>query len=182
MGKRMNIGVQTRIGLIVLAAGFAVSAHSQVEDGHPASAQTPSLAPAPAPSEQRFQGMVIREIDDPHTGDHWLLMLDPSRPGAPGRMVLAAAGVDPNRQREPGDAASRPATDSQNIPVIHAGDRLVVEESTPLVKTRLVAVALGQAVSGASFNARLAIGGNVVRAVAVAPGHAVFAQRAGGRP
>jgi len=179
----MNIGVQTRRVLIVLAAGFAVSAHPQVADGHPASAQALALATASAPSEQQVAGSsVIREINDPHTGDHWLLMLDPSRPGAPGRMVLADVGTGPNRQREQGDAALGPATHTQNIPVIHAGDRLVVEESTPLVETRLVAVALGQAVSGASFNARLAIGGNVVRAVAVGPGRAVFAQRAGGRP
>jgi flagella basal body P-ring formation protein FlgA len=50
-----------------------------------------------------------------------------------------------------------------------------VEELTGVVDARLEAVALEPAVMGAHFKARLRIGGKVVRAVAVSPGHASFA-------
>jgi flagella basal body P-ring formation protein FlgA len=66
-------------------------------------------------------------------------------------------------------------------PVIRSGDRLVVEESSAVVEARLEAVALGPAAEGAEFRVRLAIGGKVVLAVALGPGHAAFADPAGKR-
>jgi flagella basal body P-ring formation protein FlgA len=59
-------------------------------------------------------------------------------------------------------------------PVIRAGERLIVEESTAVVDARLEAVALGPAAIGSPLNVKLAIGGKVVRAVALAPGRAAF--------
>jgi hypothetical protein len=59
-------------------------------------------------------------------------------------------------------------------PVIHAGDRLIVEENTRLVEARLAAVAMGPAIAGAPLDVRLTIGGKVMRAVALAPGRAAF--------
>ena len=97
-------------------------------------------------------------------------MRDPVHPGGPGRLVLVAGpGI------EPASAGSsdrkRPARSAAKLaplhPVIHAGDALIVEEHTAVVDARLEAVALGPAVEGASFGARLKIGGRVVRAVAV---------------
>jgi hypothetical protein len=181
----MNIAMQAGWGLILLAA-WAVSAHAQVAEGHPTSLRilVSSLA-ASVPAEQPVPGAVVREIDDPHNGDHWLLLRDSSRPGAPGRMVLASAGAGSDRQTESKDfsqAASRQANRELSIPVIHSGDRLIVEEDTRRVQMRLEAVALGQAASGASLNVRLAFRGNVVRAIALGPGRAAFAQGAGVRP
>ncbi len=181
----MSIGIQAGLGLILLTAGWAVSGHAQVAEARPTPTQALASPAASVRSQQQVTGAVIREIDDPHTGDRWLLMRDPNRPGAPGRMVLAQAGTRRLRQVGTEDAApvvSWPATSVQTIPVIHAGDRLIVEENTPLVEMRLEAVALGQALSGAPLNVRLAIGGNVVRAVALGPGRAVFAQAVGVRP
>jgi hypothetical protein len=182
----MSIGVQARLGLIILTAGCVVSARAQTEEGHPAPTQALASPSTSVPNQQPTPGgAVIREINDPHTGDRWLLMRDPSRPGAPGRMVLAQTGTSRLRQAGTEDAApvaSWPATPVQSIPVIHAGDRLVVEEHTPMVETHLEGVALGQALGGAPLNVRLAIGGNVVRAVALGPGRAVFAQAVGVRP
>jgi hypothetical protein len=100
-------------------------------------------------------------------------------------MVLASAGAGSDRQTESKDfsqAASRQANRELSIPVIHSGDRLIVEEDTRRVQMRLEAVALGQAASGASLNVRLAFRGNVVRAIALGPGRAAFAQGAGVRP
>jgi hypothetical protein len=66
--------------------------------------------------------------------------------------------------------------------MIHAGDRLIVEENTALVEARLEAVALGPAQLGSPLNVRLTIGGHVVRVVALGPGHASFAPVGGARP
>lgn len=145
-------------------------------------------APAPTPVE------VLREIDDPYNGDRWLLERDPGRPG-PGRLVRVAAGAARSTEQragpvleahggignpaaQPGQAiASAPA-----LPVIRAGDRLIVEENTPVVEARLAAIALGPAPAGSPFNVRLEIGGKVVRARALASGRAELMPEIGGQP
>jgi len=80
---------------------------------------------------------------------------------------LANSGERPKKNRE------------AQAPMIRSGDKLVIEEHSALVEARLEAVSLGKAVQGAEFNARLAIGGKVVRAVAISPGRAAFATGAG---
>jgi len=114
---------------------------------------------------------IVREIVDPATGDRWLLLRDPDRPAGPDRLVLAGRG-----SRAPGATAAAAAHPgpARERPVIESGDRLRVEEHSPAVDTCLEAVALGSAVRGAYFRARLEIGGRVVRVEAVSPGHAVF--------
>lgn len=119
-----------------------------------------------------FGADLIREIEDPSSGDLWLLLRDRSRAGGPGRLVLAGQrtgvqGQRPGEPAHPGFGGARP--------VIHSGDAVIVEEHTPVVDARLEAIALGAAAKGACFKARLKIGGRVVRAVAVSSGHAVFA-------
>jgi flagella basal body P-ring formation protein FlgA len=59
-------------------------------------------------------------------------------------------------------------------PVIHSGDRVRLEEHSPVVDAVFESVALGNAVAGHSVQVRLRIGGRVVRAVATAPGRAVI--------
>jgi hypothetical protein len=73
-------------------------------------------------------------------------------------------------------AALRPSAPGVEPPrlVIHAGDRLIVEENTAVVESRLEAVALGPAVVGSPLDARLKVGGKVVRAVALGRGRAAF--------
>jgi hypothetical protein len=112
------------------------------------------------------QGEIVREIDDPHTGGRWLLTRDPVHPAGPGRLVLVARFRPEYRPIQPGVEPPRP--------VIHAGDRLVVEENTAVIEARLEAVALGPAVVGSPLDVRLKIGGKVVRAVALGPGRAAF--------
>jgi flagella basal body P-ring formation protein FlgA len=63
--------------------------------------------------------------------------------------------------------------------IIRGGDRLVVEQNTAVIEARLEAVALGPARRGATFQARLKIGGKVVRVVALAPGRAELAPEIG---
>jgi hypothetical protein len=110
----------------------------------------------------------VREIDDPSNGDRWLLVRDPSRPGGPGRLFLAASSSQNFGSRQGGSNPGRP------VPVIHGGDRLIVEEKTSLVEVHLDAVALGPAMPGRAFSVRLVIGGVVMQAVALGPGRAAL--------
>ena len=119
-----------------------------------------------------ISGALVREIVDPNLGDRWLLLRDQMHPARPGRLLLASVGeirAGTLRLQERQDLS--PVL----VPVIRAGDRLILEEDTPVVTSRLEAVALGAAAAGSALNVRLRVGGPVVRAVAVAPGRARLA-------
>jgi flagella basal body P-ring formation protein FlgA len=127
------------------------------------------------------QKWIVREIDDPNTGDYWLLVRNDQIPGGPGRLVLAAA------HRNASDGAALPAArlsagEAEFLPVIRTGDRLIVEEHTARVDAVLEARALNPAAPGAMFDVRLRIGGRVVRAVALGPGRATLHPEAEVRP
>ncbi len=150
-------------GIAVLGAAWVLSAMSQTAGG----------------------GGVVREIDDPHSGQRWLLMRDDGHPGGPGCMILTAGEGSAGRELEAGSlqpAGTQAKDRAPAMPVIHTGDRLIVEESTAVVEARLEGVAMGPAAIGSAVNVRLKIGGNVVRAVALGPGRAAFAPRRGVRP
>jgi hypothetical protein len=128
---------------------------------------------------------VIREIDDPSTGNRWLLVRDWNRPGGPGRLLLLAGSpgiTHAERAAKISPALAEPKSVPPAAPVIHAGDPLIVEENTPLVEARLAATALGPAAPGAAFAARLEIGGKIVRVRAVDPGRALLEPDLEGRP
>lgn len=128
---------------------------------------------AASPAEE-----AVREIDDPHTGDRWLLVRNRTNPGAPGRMVL----LESLQSSEAGGAEAPSQPETKRLPVIRNGDRVVIEEDTAVIDARFEAVALGPAMDGAVFNARLTVGGKVVRAVALGPGRASFAPDGERRP
>jgi hypothetical protein len=123
-------------------------------------------------------GEIVREIDDPHSGARWLLMRNSDHPGGPGLLVLAEGGRNPVQRGQAGFGPS--GVDPQTV--IRAGERLIVEENTPVVEARLEAVALGPAVIGSVLDARLKIGGRVVRAVALGPGRAELQPQTEARP
>jgi hypothetical protein len=159
------MGRGTVLGLAVLAALATLSASGQVVRGVLLSA---------ASVAGTASGEVVRAIDDPHTGDHWLLLRDAARRGGPGRLLLASGSA----LRQGGPAAGQP------LPgwVIRTGDRLILEENTAVAEARLEAVALGPAPRGFPLRVRLKIGGTVVRAVALGPGRAAFAPETEARP
>jgi hypothetical protein len=181
---------RSKIALTIPAiAGMLIPACVQpqqpVAGAHLLAAVTVSASiPAPGP--------VIREIDDPSTGSRWLLVRDSNRPGGPGRLLFVsgsrAAVPAPGRRvsgaqsllsppitpalHAPADSVPVPAPTSPLM--IHAGDSLVIEENTPVVDAYLAATALGPAARGVVFNARLTLGGKLVRVLALAPGRAAF--------
>jgi hypothetical protein len=173
----MSSGWQAGWGCVVIAAA-ALSAHGQamraISAGGTDTASRTLLAPSvPAAEPEPVYGEAVREIDDPHTGDRWLLLRDTTHPGGPGRLVLLGSRGNEARHERPGGSETASAQ-MPLTPVIHAGERLIVEEDTAVVSSRLEAVALGPAAIGAAFEVRLRIGGKLLQAVALAPGRAAF--------
>lgn len=177
----------TALAVWVAAAMLAIG-----QGANEQSARVKATPPKILISEAQMQADVFREIDDPSSGDCWLLLRDPGDPGGPGKLALETrrAGTPKRRQSNPPTTVSGTGSTANlgsgaaaaRVPVIHAGNRLIVEESTPVVKARLEAVALNPARIGSVFKVRLAIGGKVVRAVALGPGRAVFAEETGAQP
>jgi hypothetical protein len=140
----------------------------------------PALAggASPEPEGGVTRGRLLRVIDDPSTGARWLLYEDTQHPGGPARLVEIAL-----KEVKTGWSSSlSKKSDERPLFRIHAGDRLTVEEHTPVADSRLAAVALGQAGKGEELEVRLEIGGRVVKAVAEGPGRARLAEGSGGRP
>jgi hypothetical protein len=179
--RRTQSGLAMTLGIGVLALGAAHAACAQSPGGSGAQVMLSSGGLTSVETQgQGVQGKVAREIDDPHTGDRWLLLRKELIPGGPGRLVLVAA-----HRNASGGAASRaagPTGEAQILPVIRAGDRLIIEEHTARVDAVLEARAMNPAAPGASLDVRLTIGGNVVRAVALGPGRAALQTETVARP
>ncbi|MGA2887323.1 MAG: hypothetical protein ABSE51_04675 [Terracidiphilus sp.] len=181
----MRMGLEMALGIAVLAQAAAPAACAQAP-GLSGAANASTLTALSSPKliialvQIPVEGEIVREIDDPHTRDRWLLMRDSQHPGGPGRMVLVAA-----RRDEPGRASANAAAEKDEArfnPIIRAGDRLIVEEHTEVADAVLEARALNPAAQGSAFDARLTIGGRVVRAVALAPGRATLQPQTAVRP
>lgn len=175
------------VGLLLLVAAVAACGERPVGSGVEANgsgssariARSATLAIS-SPAETTAQSGIVREIDDPNTGDRWLLMRNDQHPGGPGHLVLAAGGR--SRPATSASPAAGQGPEVRVLPVIRTGDRLIVEEHTAVVDAVLEAQALNPAVRGEAFDVRLKIGGKVMRAVALGPGRAKFAAQGEGRP
>jgi|WetSurMetagenome_2_1015567.scaffolds.fasta_scaffold23965_3 hypothetical protein len=173
--KRTGWGTAWGAGVLALMALRAACAQTQ-----PAGDSTPVLLPPPeaAPTESLAQEKILREIDDPRNGNRWLLLRDDKVPGGPGRMVLVAA----HRDGLDGAFQASAAEEEKARIVVHAGDRLIVEEHTARADATLEACALASSAQGSALNVRLKIGGKVVRAVALGPGRAALQPETAVRP
>jgi hypothetical protein len=171
------------ISLAAMLAAYGPASGAQSANTVSPTPSTSQFIAAGTSVPRQIADLVIREIDDPHSGARWLLMRDRNHPAGPGRLVLVAA---PGRHAGPGVPVGTLFTTSTVLipprPVIRAGDRLVVEENTAVIEARLEAVALGPATLGSTFDVRLKMGGKVARAVALAPGRAAFQAQTEARP
>jgi hypothetical protein len=171
MKTALQIGLSTGLllaccgGALGQTTGAATAAEAQrgavmLSSGPPGSV-SPSLASAD----------IFREIDDPHSGARWLLMRNQEHPAGPGRLVQVGESGSPAGKPlvSGGVVAPAPA-----LPVVRAGDTVIVEEKTAVVDAHLEAVALGPAAIGSLLEVRLKIGGKVVRVMLLAPGRAAF--------
>ena len=178
-----RLRTEQRMGLVLALAaiGAAISVHGQnvvsigtasadsrlrIVLASSGSTSVPSLVP----------GRLIRVIEDPNLGDRWMLCRNLDHPGGPGSLlhVAAQSAVKWNRLGGAESTNSLERDPAAIRPVIRAGDRVIVEENSAVAEARLTAVALESATVGSAFNARLEIGGKVVRAVAMRTGQALF--------
>src|ERR1035438_9960896 len=138
-GGGMRIRVGWRLWLAVLATAWALAVLVQVAGGAQAPPRTLLSSPVSAQSGHPVAGRVVREIDDPHSGNHWLLIDDPNSPGGPGRMILSSTVPADGVQSMPdgATAAGQPqAIRTQPMPVIHSGDRGSEEHTSELQSLR----------------------------------------------
>jgi hypothetical protein len=73
-----------------------------------------------APGEQ-VSGEIVREIDDPHTGDRWLLLRNAEAPGGPGRLVLDCGSSTMNPAAQPDHRRAQPQDTRRCCPSFTAG-------------------------------------------------------------
>lgn len=164
--------------LWLLAASSGLAASCQVPDSHQ---MTPPAAPSVLKHDSQSGAVavqVVRQIDDPHTGDRWLLLRESDRPGGPGRLVHVVRGAGlPQSASIVGAPAGAQVAAPFPLPVIRGGDKLIVEDNSARLNARFEAVALGVALAGGSLRVRLLLGGKVIEAVALGPGRAAFAPK-----
>jgi hypothetical protein len=169
LSAQSHVAVRSRAQSILSSGSLALNSESVL------GTQAPGVAPG-----ELVPGEIVREIDDPHTGDRWLLLRNAEAPGGPGRLVRIAV------RRESFSGTTRPSAHSSEettlLPAIHSGDRLTVVEHTARVDTTLEAYALAPAAVGGTLDVRLAIGGRVVRVVALGTGRAVIQPETGEQP
>jgi len=121
---------------------------------------------------------IIREIDDPTTGQHWLLIRDRAHPGGPLGLILQGSIQELNKN----GARVTGATDEAIValhPVIRAGDRVTVEQSNANADLRVEGIALSPATPGATLQVRLKYSGTVVQTVAIGQGRAMLSPEKG---
>ncbi len=140
---------------------------------------------APPVSSAEYRGSsVVRRIDDPQAGLRWLLLKNTRNPAGPGRLVPASVeNVKPGAERVHRPTAGMlRAYASRQIPVIRAGDALVVEDESAVARIRLEGIAMMPAAAGANLKVRLKVGGQTINATALGPGHAWLSAQFVGQP
>ncbi len=120
---------------------------------------------APVVLRDTAPGEIRREIADPCLGLHWRLIVDPTHPGRPGRLVLldqndtvAGSKVDGTHMLAPDSFTF----DLASI-LIRAGEHVVVDQDTGVVRARLNAIALESAAPGQRLRVRLIVGPGLSR-------------------
>lgn len=119
----------------------------------------------------------IRTIEDLGTHTHWRLLRDLSHPAAPAVLIPGQSDSKCASLRiEKSGLRSAPNLGRTSLPVVHAGDYLIVSEHTRNSDAELEATALKPAAIGESVTVRLKFGGHILSAIATAPGRASFSQ------
>jgi hypothetical protein len=114
-----------------------------------------------------------RALVDLSTGSRWVLMANPAHPGGPGLLVPEAEA-----RTRPVVVETHPA---DTLPVIRAGDRVSIDDSSSSLSAHYAAIALAPAALGGVFLARIAAGMAPVRVIALGPGRAELAVTAPGK-
>lgn len=142
------------------------------------SSPRPALVPLAVQVGAPLNAEFFREIDDPRDGARWLLSRDAQHPGGPGVLTrtyrVHGPAQSPKTEVWPAEIGT--------VPIIRAGDRIILEEHSEIIDARLEAIALAPAAVGFELQARLSIGGKIVWTRALAPGRAVLEPEKGRQP
>jgi len=150
--------MKTEIAILLLCIFALICGPLRVNSAQPFA--LPAVENQPAAIGPVMIGPVIL---DPCLGRRWQRVANPLHPSGPARLIEinAAAGSFPGRPRgraeptEPGDSTPvRPTV------VIHAGDKVIVEQRTPLLTAFFEALALENAAGGQMLRVRLQVGKN----------------------
>lgn len=116
-----------------------------------------------------------RVILDAGTHQRWLLERNVSRPAFPARLIpvsgelsCARFGFEESGHRSTSNP-KRPL-----LPVIRAGDSLILVEHTRVSDARFEGIALSTGAAGEAIQVRLKIGGRTLIAIPTAPGRAML--------
>lgn len=121
---------------------------------------------------------LARTIKDFSTQQRWLLLEDSSHPAAPA-LLMEEARTAGCAGRWTQSTVSRASIPSFVPIVIHAGDPIIVSEHTRVADAELEATALRTAAVGDPLLVRMKFGDLTLKAIAVSPGHAKVAEKAG---
>ncbi|WP_348261388.1 hypothetical protein P8935_16480 [Telmatobacter sp. DSM 110680] len=123
-------------------------------------------------SDSRSRYHALRELEDPGTHQRWLLVRDMDRATGP------ALFVRESRHSECAFFAAKEMNVTplrgqlSSLPVIHAGDQIILSEHGINSDAELEATALDTGAAGDSLRVRIKFGGRTVRAIAATRGHA----------
>jgi hypothetical protein len=154
--------------LLSIGAGLFAAAACSAMSGQPARGDTTACRrDFEADFWMRFRA--VRIIDDQGTGRHWLMVRRLDRPETPASLLPLNEEcfellVSDLKKKLP------IAAHQKGAPVIRAGDRVLLLDSSAIADVRLEAVALGPATTGQELTVRLKLGGHLLRAVATAQG------------
>ncbi len=124
----------------------------------------------------------IRVFDDPSTHRRWMLLQDMTHPAAPAMLASAWGSDGAARSDETYDLRVTTCVPSAAIPVIHAGDAVLIIEHSSVADAELEAIALGRAAVGEPLKVRLKSGGHILSVIADGPGHATLYAGSEARP
>jgi hypothetical protein len=150
-------------------------------------------------------GQVYREFVDPCLGSHWQLQIDPAHRDRPGRLVLmdssdgrqSVGASEDASERHKLDEAGNPSQASQNDTsssssplAIRAGEHLIVDQDSQVLRARFQAIALESAQIGQRMRVRLSatttlpqsLKGAVISVVATGTGQARWLFNEGTKP
>jgi hypothetical protein len=167
--KPANLFRVFHLAAVFLAAVPALSGFPQTLDaGMP---MTRCLEGLETQSGYGTRYRAIRAFEDPGTHQHWLLIRDQNRVTGPALLVKAQHAACVSSTLGKMNSESKPLFQLRSIPVIHAGDRIVLLEHSAVSDAELEATALQAAAVGDPLPVRLKFGGLTVRAIAAAPGY-----------
>lgn len=116
----------------------------------------------------------VHVLEDPFTHLRWIRLLDSVHPTGPARLIPlpSTTGIEIQDAGCTMSGATFAATREQRLPVIRAGEHIIIEQQTSFARLRLEATALAPALPGAFVRVQLKTDGQVLSVIADGPRHA----------